>query len=56
MLYNGFSVPPDQIAHYRILSRRGAGGMGEVFLAEDTRLNRKVAMMQLKKVNDMGSG
>ena len=32
------------IAHYRILSRLGAGGMGEVYLAEDTRLNRKVAI------------
>jgi serine/threonine protein kinase len=32
------------VAHYRILSKLGAGGMGEVFLAEDTRLERKAAI------------
>jgi eukaryotic-like serine/threonine-protein kinase len=37
---------PDNIilSHYRILSRLGAVGMGEVYLAEDTKLDRKVAI------------
>ena len=32
------------ISHYRIVNRIGAGGMGEVYLAEDTRLGRKLAI------------
>ena len=32
------------VSHYRILSHVGAGGMGTVYLAEDTKLQRRVAM------------
>ena len=32
------------LSHYRIVSKIGAGWMGEVYSAQDTRLDRKVAI------------
>ena len=42
------SIEGKQIGHYHVLSRIGRGGMGEVFLSQDTRLGRKVALKLLR--------
>src|ERR1041385_2722879 len=37
-------VSGNRVGHYEILAPLGAGGMGEVYRARDTKLNREVAI------------
>jgi serine/threonine protein kinase len=41
------SLDGKSLGHYRIVSRIGLGGMGEVYLAKDSKLNRQVAVKTL---------
>jgi eukaryotic-like serine/threonine-protein kinase len=40
-----------KLGRYEIRAQLGAGGMGEVYLAEDTKLNRNVAITLKSRLN-----
>ena len=43
------SLIGEKLGHYEILALLGKGGMGEVYLAQDSKLNRKVALKILRQ-------
>ena len=42
-------LPIATLSHYRVVSKIGEGGMGEVYLAQDKKLDRRVAIKVLNE-------
>ena len=42
-----YPVAGEMLAHYKVIERLASGGMGEIYVAEDTRLGRRVALKVL---------
>src|SRR5262245_16264728 len=49
-------LPGTYLSHYRVIIKLGAGGMGDVYLAEDTKLDRKVALKILHEAMAIQDG
>jgi len=52
LLHSNSPSENDMIGHYRVISKIGSGGMGEVFHAVDTKLDRNVAVKMLSSFYD----
>ena len=48
--------PGTRLGHYKVISSLGAGGMGEVYRAKDTKLGREVAIKVLLELSKQPQG
>jgi len=51
---NAFA-PGSRINHYELIRPIGSGGMGDVFLARDTKLGRRVAIKVIQRTSEAGT-